>query len=393
MTDRQMQSNNLNRMIFTLGILLMLCIPHNLWNNLYAVLFALAVILFYGRWSRRLPGGGIAGCIVLFLALCVLSPLWSYAPLSGLRTAVFYLTGAAFGLLSAGFFHSPGDTDSLFVGLYAALILTSVYGLIRHFRGMDLYGVVIGDTVLPRLCATLEHAINYAEFIALAFPLALVWALNRPGKRAQYVLLSLMALPLAALALTYSRTGYIALGFAFLILIRPWRKPWLMIAAAAVMLLLLPGTVQERALSLLTVSDVSASGRFTLWRECLSMLRQHWLPGTGLGTDNFLAAYLPCSTGTLPFTPPHSNMGYLEIFLSLGIVGGLAFLGFFFGIFPRLRRAIRTQENLYEKQILRALEASLAGAALANIPEHIWFYPRILFIWSVIYGLAYSFTS
>ena len=93
------------------------------------------------------------------------------------------------------------------------------------------------------------------------------------------------------------------------------------------------------------------------------------------------------------FQPPHANMGYLEIFLSLGVVGLCAFLVFYFGIFFRLGRAARRLEDNRERWPLYALAAALAGAALGNLPEHVWFYPRVMFAWCLVFGLALGQTE
>ena len=65
---------------------------------------------------------------------------------------------------------------------------------------------------------------------------------------------------------------------------------------------------------------------------------------------------------------------------------------FFWGIFPRLFRAAGKAEGK-NRWPLAALIASLAGAAVGNIPEHIWFYPRVFFAWCVVFGLALAKTE
>jgi|GEM_PF-948994 len=373
-----------------LGTGAMLCVPHEYWNNLYGVLFALTGLVLY-VWdcaaadlspeNPALLGGGVW----LFLLLCVVSPFWSAYPADGARVAVFLLTGFGLSYLTAASFREAKAAGLFADVIFAALILTSLYGLARHFLGQDSYGVPIGETILGRLGSTLEHAINYSEFIAMALPLCLIRSLERRGGR-RALMLGLLLLPCGALGLTYARTGWIAAALALAVLLWYWKK-WLLIPAAAVGgmgVFLLPGSIQARLLSMLQFNDTGSSGRFTLWRECAAMLRRYWLIGTGLGSENFHAAYEPFSTQTLPFQPAHANMGYLVIWLSLGIVGLGAFLVFYFGIFPRLGKAAGGDRPWR----VRALTASLAGAALANIPEHVWFYPRILFFWCVVYGLA-----
>ena len=368
----------------------MMCVPHGWWSNLYGVGFALAAAALCLRGQRvdkgELPllvGWGV------FLAWCFVTAPGAFSPAGALRVAVFYLAGAALMGCARGVFRTAEDARILFGWIYAALLFTAVYGFAIYALGRDGYGAAVDDSIVPRLGSTLEHGINYGEFAAMAFPGAIGFALDRRGQAHRLFAAALLLLPAAAIALTYARTGWIALAFSLGIVLYTRRKRALIpsAAVAAALLTLLPGSVAARALSMLTWSDSAASGRFTLWRECLAMLRSHWLLGVGLGPQNFYRAYLPFSTGKLPFAPPHANMGYLEMSLSLGILGGTAYLVFFFGVFFCLRRAYRRAEG-EQRRAISVTGAALAGAALANIPEHLWFYPRVYFFWCVLYGLA-----
>lgn len=379
------------------GTALMLCVPHEQWNNLYGLLFALAALAVYwwdcaARGREPLPvtelGAGIWGFALVVLA----GVLWANSAVGHVRTAVFYFTGFLLCYLTAASSREEAGKELLLRGIFAALVITSLYGLGRYFFGREAYYVPMDGRLYARLGSTLEHGINYSEFIAMAFPVCLVYALTRPGKKKLWGLALLPSI--AALALTYARTGWVALAFAVFVLAcmtdRRLAAPMLVLGVLG--LFCLPGSVKARLLSMLQFSDAASSGRFTLWSECLRMLRDRWLIGVGLGQENFTPAYLPYSTGVLDFTPPHANMGYLEMALSTGILGFGFFCAFFFGIFVRLAKALRRTDDRMEKRLLRALTAALAGAAIANVPEHIWFYPRILFFWCVLYGLALGMT-
>ena len=378
---------------FSVGLAIMLCTPHALWRNWYALPFAATVFLYCLlrgqhtlqhkkelRWVRF-------GWLV-FLGMGLLSVSWAFAPSDALRTAVFYCTGAVFVWGAAALFCDRRDRDILFAAIYAALILTSFYGLAAYAAGDAAYFAYVRGEPVPRLASTLEHGINYAEFIILSFFPAAFWAAGLPRPIFRHVALGSLLLPVFALGLTYSRTGYAAFGLELFLL---WRKKdrfrwW--IPVCAVFMLLLPG-IRGRFLSMFLLTDASASGRFSLWKTCLVLLKSNWLRGIGLGQQNFIHHYLAVTDGSLPFLPPHSNMGYLEMFLSLGIVGGTAFLLFFFGVFPLMKHALRHMRGK-EMESLLALRTALAGAALANLPEHIWFYPRVYYFWCVLYGLCLS---
>ncbi len=378
-----------------LGMGAMLCVPHGAWNNLYAVLFAAAALLFYwldcaARGCEPWNAANLGAAVLVFLLMTVLCTLWAENKAGNLRVALFYWTGCLLAYLTAAQFRGRAERRTAAAVLYITLLGVSLYGLWNYFSGYEASGVPIDGMVYRRLGATLEHGINCGEFLAMALPAALVWALTARTAARRAALTLPLVLPCAALLLTYARTGWIMLALALALLLW-YKKKTLLLPAAALgiaALFLLPESIQTRFLSMLDFSNASASGRFVLWRECFAAWKEHWLLGIGLGPENFYAAYAPHATGLLDFQPPHANMLYLELFLSTGVAGGLAFCGFFFGIFVRLRRARRAIRKPKERWETQALLASLAGAALGGIPEYIWFYPRILFFWCVLFGMA-----
>lgn len=378
-----------------LGMGAMLCVPHGAWNNLYAVLFALAVLLVYwfgcaARKDTPRNIGDLGPAALGFLLMTVLCTLWAGNKAGNLRVALFFWTGFLLAYLTAAQFRTRTERRAAAAALYITLLAVSLYGLWNYVTGAEASDVPIDGEMYRRLGATLEHGINCGEFLAMALPIALVWALTAPTKARRIALTVPLLLPCAAILLTYARTGWIMLALALVLLL--WYKKKILLLPAAALgigaLFLLPESLQARFLSMLDFSNASASGRFVLWSECLAVWKDHWLLGIGLGPENFYAAYAPHATGLLNFQPPHSNMLYLEMFLSTGIVGGLLFCGFFFGIFVWLRRAVRARPEKRDRWEAQALIAALAGAALGGIPEYIWFYPRILFFWCALFGMA-----
>ena len=378
-----------------LGMGAMLCVPHGAWNNLYAVLFALAALLVYWfgcavRKDAPRNIGDLGPAALGFLLMTVLCTLWAGNKAGNLRVALFFWTGFLLAYLAAAQFRSRDERRTAAAILYITLLAVSLYGLWNYLTGSETSDVPIDGEMYRRLGATLEHGINCGEFLAMALPIALVWALSERTRARRIALTLPLLLPCAAILLTYARTGWIMLALALAVLL--WYKKKILLLPAAALgigaLFLLPESLQARFLSMLDFSNASASGRFVLWSECFALWKDRWLLGIGLGPENFYAAYTPYATGLLDFQPPHSNMLYLEMFLSTGILGGLLFCGFFFGIFAALRRAAHAISEPRSRWEVQALIASLAGAALGGIPEYIWFYPRILFFWCTLFGMA-----
>ena len=378
-----------------LGTAAMLCVPHGAWNNLYGVIFALAALLIYwfdcaARQKTPWNAGNLGVFVLGFLLMTVLCTLWAENKAGNLRVALFFWTGFLLAYLAAAQFRSRDERRTAAAILYITLLAVSLYGLWNYLTGSETSDVPIDGEMYRRLGATLEHGINCGEFLAMALPIALVWALSERTRARRIALTLPLLLPCAAILLTYARTGWIMLALALAVLL--WYKKKILLLPAAALgigaLFLLPESLQARFLSMLDFSNASASGRFVLWSECFALWKDRWLLGIGLGPENFYAVYTPYATGLLDFQPPHSNMLYLEMFLSTGILGGLLFCGFFFGIFAALRRTVRAIPEPRSRWEVQALIASLAGAALGGIPEYIWFYPRILFFWCTLFGMA-----
>ena len=118
----------------------------------------------------------------------------------------------------------------------------------------------------------------------------------------------------------------------------------------------------------------------------LQMLRTYGLTGIGLGPDNFIPLYAGYSLPQAPVAY-HSHMLYLEVWLEMGLIGIVSFLGMYLGI---IRRAVKAmaQADSKARYVLIACVSSLAGVSFAGAAEYIWFYPRILFAFFIIIGVT-----
>ena len=89
-----------------LGTWAMLCVPHGAWNNLYAVLFALAALLVYwfgcaARKDAPRNIGDLGPAALGFLLMTVLCTLWAGNKAGNLRVALFFWTGFLLAYLTA----------------------------------------------------------------------------------------------------------------------------------------------------------------------------------------------------------------------------------------------------------------------------------------------------
>lgn len=380
------------------GILIMFCVPHRYWNNLYAVVFVGAALVLYwvdcARYGIKPTGPSVLGPGVwLFLVWAMLVTLWAIDPVGHLRVLVFYITGFVLTYVIAGSFKSPEALKRLMGVLYVTLVAVAVYGLYELFSGRyegNSY-YFTADSAHYRVCSTLENSNNLGEFIAMLLPLAYIAALNTQNTRLRCLWFALLLIPFSVILLSFSRTGWLALLAAVLVLAYCLihRRTYFFLAILGIGLImsfLLPNGIVSRFLSILQPN--ADNGRFAIWRDCLQILQHDWLQGIGMGPSSFTSAYEALDLKSLDMIPPHSNMGYLQIFIETGLLGFASFLLFFLYQPWQAGSSLRHITNKIERHTLLGCLASLIGSALAFFPEHIWFYPRCFFCWCMVLGIA-----
>ena len=164
--------------------------------------------------------------------MTVLCTLWAGNKAGNLRVALFFWTGFLLAYLTAAQFRTRTERRAAAAALYITLLAVSLYGLWNYVTGAEASDVPIDGEMYRRLGATLEHGINCGEFLAMALPVALVWALTAPTKARRIALTVPLLLPCAAILLTYARTGWIMLALA-LVLLLWYKKKILLLPAAA----------------------------------------------------------------------------------------------------------------------------------------------------------------
>lgn len=236
--------------------------------------------------------------------------------------------------------NSAGRTLSLW-GLFALGTLLSIAGFIQlsimpDFTSMEALG---WDPHQGRLLSTWFDPNFVGGFLAFLLPIVLgtTWE----HKKARGILFPLAALFAAALALTLSRSAYLALlaGLFVFGLLRSVKTILVMSTVFGLMILLV-NPVQERFLSLAenaasiftenyTLPDASARLRFASWKEGWLLFLEEPLLGHGYNRYKYAALEL----GSLKDLHIHSASGsdssLLSVLATTGILGFLPFFGLY----------------------------------------------------------------
>ena len=374
-------------------------VPGEHWNNLFALAFSgltfLAMLL--DAWNRRETAFRARdlglGLLILILA-SFLSLLFAQNRHEGLRVLFFYVTAYLFCFSLVGTVTNRGRLMSILGFIYLTLLLTGLYAIFQRIQGVEIDPAQVDlklNAGMPgRVYSTLDNPNNYAEFIVLTFPVSLVFCMGIVDRRWRTLCLASLAVPVVALLMTYSRSGWVSFALAAVVFLALWDKRLLplVILAGAMALPILPDSIFNRILTIGSTADSSNMYRVYIWTAVLRMLGDHGLTGIGLGSENFSALYteycMPQAT-----LAPHSHMLYMEVWLEMGILGLIGFFGMFLG---SIRRSIRCMGHAdpMVRRVLIACVSAFGGISFMCAAEYVWFSPRILFAFFILLGITLS---
>lgn len=377
-------------------ILAMLCIPQELWNNLYSLIMIVAITLVFcisctRDRSRRLSFEFIGPWPVMFFFISALSLLWSQSFSLSFRFLFFLLTCVMFMLTCV----SATDSEKQlyrFVSLCAVgLGICCLYALFQRYVGVEAsesFTDLDANANMPgRVFSFFENPNAFANLLVFFSPLMLSMAIFSKKNIQKIGFATVFLLCVLALVMTYSRGGWLAFAFAIFIFMMIMCPRWvpLCIILACIALPFLPSTILDRILSIFS-SDSSISSRGYIYSAMVQLIGKNWLIGVGLGITALKRGigFFETYHATFPFV--HAHNIYMEIWGESGIFALIAFVLAMFFALRRGGSAARKKDNpLLLRGIAAGAVSGIAGALIFGITDYAWIYPRVMvFFWCVV---------
>ena len=377
-------------------ILFLLLCPSRMWRNIYAlglglVLFALLIVLaaVQNRPALRLKTVGMPLTVFAFFTAVGVG----IAPDKGegVRVFCFFLAAFLFCAAIAGSVTDEKKLKKLLAFLYIGVVAAAAVAIVQRFMGVSVSASLTDletNRGMPgRVYSVYENPNNYAEIIVLLFPMAAVWCTMLREKYQRLYAMAGLVLPVVALLMTYSRSGWISFALAAIVFLFFYNKKVLPVffLLALLALPLLPQTIWNRILTIGSKLDSSNMYRIYIWNAVLDMLRDYGLIGIGLGPGNFRPVYLLyCVQQAEP--APHAHMLYLEVWIEMGLLGIVSYLTYYL---TTVRNAVAhlAHASKTARMTLIAGVSSLVGIAFVSAAEYIWYYPRVLFCFFILTGV------
>jgi O-antigen ligase len=292
------------------------------------------------------------------------------------------------------FVNSSKKFYSMVFILATSAMFTGFYGLYQKYSGlMDATWLdkELFEGVALRVFSTFGNPNVYGEYILLILPIvfAMIFVSKKIVAKLYYLFIS--AILLFNLLLTLSRGCYLALALAFFVFICliNVRLISLFIIGLFAIMPLLSDIVISRIVSITNFSDSSTSFRLMIWQGTLRMLKDFWFVGLGQGEAAFNSVYPLYSFNTV--FAPHAHNVYLQIFVEMGILGLIIFIGL---ITVFLKTIISYKcKSLDDKFITAGFYAAFSGFLFQGLFDYVFYNYRIFLIFFIILGLSIAFIN
>lgn len=239
--------------------------------------------------------------------------------------------------------------------------------------------------------------LNLVGMFAAALVLVGLGQLMAASRSEKSVLIFAVVVLSFVVLFTRARGAWLGFGLGYLYLVFRTRSVRLALVLVGLLAALfvsdaLRVAVEERAQQT-SIADPSLIGRFLLWTTAARAFRANWL--FGVGVEGF--RFLKYDYGFPRFMDPRDWHGthnmFLEQFVSLGLIGGLAFLVLPLIAVLRLDRLARKLAGNQSRALAFGLNAGLiayAGHAMVDSPG--WHIPSFM-VWGLFIGCAINLAT
>ena len=380
-------------------LIVMLVVPHDYWNNLYALAGALLLtaVFVMGNAARedvRLEAGRLGPHFALYLCCVAAAFITTEELRDSVRFVAFYLILFLLVLLTVSAIRDLSQLKLLVGMIMAGLTVAALYGCYQAIVGVEVdpsqQDLVLNLHMPGRIYSFFDNPNNFAEILVMFIPFDFALFLNAKTWKGRGAALFSLAACVAALGATLSRSSYLGFVLAVMVflLLENWKLVPLCLLLGLCCFPLLPRAIFNRILTIGNTSDTSTSYRFAIFDSTGILLKDFWLKGVGLGSDvlvrTFRTWYQPMYNGNYPL---HTHNNYLQVWAETGIVGALAYLG---TLLYQLKRGVRAYRASADKRLKRFLAAGVSGMCgimLVSVAEYTWYYPRNMFFFWVLFAL------
>ena len=279
------------------------------------------------KWKIDSIGTGLG----FFLIFMFISSIFSFSAKKSILVWGLYLIFIGYYFTITNAVKTKKQLYSIIRLFVIAGFFVSIYGIAQYVFGWDTQNAWIDEEMFEnatmRAYSTMGNPNVLGEYLLLLIPLCMFLFIKSSAKTLQkWFWLVAAGAGTLCMVLTQSRGCWIGLFLAAAIFVtfyngKLWGLlPFLLLALPFV----LPQTMIDRFLSVGNLEDSSTSYRVFIWLGTISMLRDFWIGGIGMGEGAFRTVYPFYSYNSI--IAPHSHNLYLQLLVEGGISALIIFL-------------------------------------------------------------------
>ncbi|MBQ9978891.1 MAG: O-antigen ligase family protein [Clostridia bacterium] len=343
------------------------------------------------RGKRVISFGLIDVLVLMFGALILFGGIFTRGGMASTLSAAMYFT---FILIYFLIVNSYIRKTWIYRSVKLMVISTSIVALIGIFEDGVISSSLVDMSVFAdigaRVSSLLGNPNMLGVYLVIVFPLCVGQMLSSQKKINKFIYALCSLSVLVCTIMTWSRGAWLGIMASIVLfaLLYNFRTVWIFAAGIFTMPLwieLLPRSVFNRLLSIVTMSDSSVIYRFNTWRGVVDMIGDNLLSGVGVGESAFKHVY---SMYAVPGTESvmHSHNLFLQITLELGIIGIVIFALILLTYSQKCFSDLKNGNRHSKSEILIAASFSgIVGALVMGLTDHIWYNYRVFLVfWAVL---------
>ncbi len=333
-------------------------------NTTAAVLYLFPLVLWIIRMvltrNFRLIRTPISLPILAFVFMAVISAAFSmdhWYSFRELRGEI--LKQALLFILVANTIRKPYQIRNLLIGLFAGALYMSIVGIVGYYAGWTVYE---GRTIS---WYSNKSYTSLGCYLAINVALVLAIVYFERNRTRIFWLLSMTAVFVCCILLTFTRGVWIAVGIAgsFLSVARKKFIGLLVLAMMIFFLAVFPNPFRDRLISITDLRNYSVPGailsdRVLSWKSALDMIRDRPLIGIGYGPKLFEEVYPRYLYPGAKEPMSYAHNLFLDITVQMGIPGLIIFLWLIISYF---RGAVAVFRKVSSPFLRAVILGSVAG--------------------------------
>jgi len=359
--------------------------------------------------------------VLVFIAICPLSLLWSNSPMVSLLELPLFLAGPILYFIVTNNIHNEHQVNRLLATLLIISSLLGIYGIFQY-NGIDFsfWKANVGRNQVFGLFGNVNY---FAEYMIVPLPLAISLFFATQNRTHKILLFAGILAMGGSLILTFTRGSYLAIGISSLFMfflylvsqgknfIKQHKKIFIFILALIILITFLfalpsplnePGTVISKIKGRISISQFtegsSLKRRIAIWKFTGLMIKDRPLLGSGLGTFKYNSLSYQAQffdQGENRRLYPYGiadkvHNEYLQLGAELGMLGLGIFIWLLFSYFNYGIKFLKNLKHKYKQGIVIGLMGGVVAVlvdAIFGFPMHL---PATLILFWLFIGLIVS---